>query len=206
MGVSHSCATTRVRRLRHGCAVAFRAGRTVAPENCAVPRSHQVCRQHFASRLGQADEGSVRDGRLGADVSTLLAPTLQPQLLKVALQNLFWGLNCPGEGGPRSLMRLPASTHGSPRSLRDQSFLVKEGQSAASSTPRQAAREVPQTALSSMQAWSARQWATVCRPALLSALVPGRPTSSRRKEPVELAVGTEGPGQVAVTFPVHTRG
>ena len=49
-----------VRRLQHGSADAFRAGRTVASENRVGSRSHRVRRQHSELRLDQAEGGRRR--------------------------------------------------------------------------------------------------------------------------------------------------
>ena len=109
-GVSHPCTTSRrssfVTRMC-GCG----PGRTNGCVREPGSRSHQVRRQHFASRLGQAERGSVRDCRFRP-----------PQLFKMVLHNLLWIVaspELPRERGPGIAPAAPASTHGSPRSPRD---------------------------------------------------------------------------------------
>ena len=107
--------------------------------------------KHFELRLQSSVPSRARCGAVrtfaGPASSTLFAPSLPPRLCKAALQSLLWSAaspEVPQERRPGIAHATPASTHGSPRSPRDQPLAVKERKSAASSTPRQAAREVPQ--------------------------------------------------------------
>ena len=129
--------------------------RAVAPENRAGSRSRRVRRQHFELRLGKAEGGSVRVGRLRQHVvqrelfrARRPRPhSRTPQLLKMESAA---SPNCHRGKGPGVAHAAHASTHGSPRNPLDRSIPAKKEYSATSSTALQVAREVLPSALTSM--------------------------------------------------------
>ena len=162
--------------------VAVQAGRALALENRLGSRSHpgpQAARR-IATRPGRGRQRprwpcgakcSAMSAFARPTSSTLLAPSLPLQLLKVALRNLW-------SAAPPELLqeRGPGIAHGSPRSPRDQPV------------PR-AGRKV------------CIEFQHHCRPPAKYLALPGPPcrlwslpTSSRRNGEVGLAGGAEGPG------------
>ena len=108
----------------------------------------------------------------GPTSSTVLAPSLPLQLLKVALHILLWSAASPELTRGKGIRNHWRGSRKHSRKSWEEPFHVKEGKSAASSTPRQAAREVPQTALTCRE--HAKQCATARKSALLAAVVPSR--------------------------------
>ena len=149
----------------------------------------------FVRRLQRQRSDAFRAGQTIAPESR--AGRRQHFELRLGQWDLAASPKLPREKGARIAHAALASTHGTPFSLRHQSFPAKVEKSATSSTPRQVPREVPPIALTTMRARGATQWAKVCRVSLLPDPVPGRsppPPCGKKKWD-----RPKGAGQVAVT-------
>ena len=176
-GVSHSCPTTRgssfttwmwrsVPGRSNGCAG--------EPSGITQLSGPQAARR-ITTRPGRGRRCPRWPSR--ARCGAMRGPSLPLQLLKVALRNLLWivaSLELAWERRPWIAHAAPASTHGSPRSFRDPPFLRK-GRKVCSEFNTTASCPRSTSDCPGLHAGKgARHLATVCRGALLPALVPGR--------------------------------